>query len=194
MSIKSFKLPALVFSAFVCVFQVASVAMAVPVPPGTPILIVDGKIENGGPNTTVTPIVTGFLGAFDFGHVVGGLFSQITSGGTPLVGGSYVDFAIRDQNLGTVFSLTNSAPASVTSTLTGTEFSASQAEVPAGVPSYWNTLSMVWSVAGVPIHIDVANTGGSNSDGFAAVPLPPAVLLFGTGLIGLIGIARRRFF
>jgi hypothetical protein len=40
---------------------------------------------------------------------------------------------------------------------------------------------------------DLTNSPGANgSTGFAAVPIPAAAWLFGSGLIGLIGIARRK--
>ena len=38
----------------------------------------------------------------------------------------------------------------------------------------------------------IAVIGGGNSALEAAVPAPPAVYLFGSGLLGLIGICRRR--
>ena len=84
--------------AIVCVFVFpgASVSLAVLVPPGTPILIVDGIGDIG--NTTVVPTVMAFpvANGFEFGQASGGIFSPIMSGVTALAGGSLVDFAIHE--------------------------------------------------------------------------------------------------
>ena len=109
-----------------------------------------------------------------------------------------MDFAIQNiTNTSQVFSLTNPGTGltTVTASLTGPSLAGSE-QVPAVVGDYYNTLTLQWTVFGTLFNIQVLNAGAgaSGNDGFAAVPLPPAVLLFGTGLIGLIGIARRSFF
>jgi len=167
----------------------ASVGQAAPVPANTPILIVDGLADA---NTTVIPDVVNPLPGFDFGQVVGGTFSQIIANSTVLQGGSLVDFAIQDQNNLNVYSLINPGATGVTTTLSGMNLSGSE-QVPASVGSYFNTLTMLWTIGqtSVPFNIQVLNAG-ANNDGFAAVPIPAAAVLFGTGLAGLVGIARRK--
>lgn len=179
-------------AAFLFMLQGVTVAMAVPVPSGTPILIVDGTTElNGATNTTVTPTIVNPIGGFNFGQVIGGVFSAIVSDVTALAGGSLVDFAIQDQsNPANVFSLTDPSPNVVVATLSGPNLTGNE-EVPAVVPAYYNTLDLVWTIGGNLFNVQVLNAG-PNTDGFAAIPIPPAVFLFGSGLIGLIGIARRK--
>lgn len=167
--------------------------MAAPVAPGTPILMVDGNADS---NLTVTPtIVNANSAGWNFGQVVGGVFTPI---GT-VDGGALVDFAIQSiSNPVIIHSLTSAvSPSSVLAltTFSGPSLSG-QEQVPNPVGDYYNTIDIKWYVnggLGVPFEVVFGNAGPTN-DGFAAVPLPPAALLFGTGLIGLIGIARRRFF
>jgi len=180
------------------VFPGASVSLAVLVPPGTPILIVDGIGDIG--NTTVVPTVMAFpvANGFEFGQASGGIFSPIMSGVTALAGGSLVDFAIHE--IGKPFtsfaSLTAPGPFTVSATL-GTPLPSSFAQAPSPViGDYFNSLSLVWNIGAVPIEFDFLNGGAglAGTDGFQAVPIPTVALLFGTGLIGLIGIARRSLF
>lgn len=189
---KSCKLSAVFFWALVfAVCQLETVVLAGLAPSGTPILIVDG-IDS---DTTVSPVITNnpIFGSFVFGQVIGGAFSPITA---PLQGNTLVDFAITGGGCAPFCSLTTpNVATTVTANLTGTNLSGF-AENPGGIFDYYNTLEITWTgVGGIfGISLQSLNGGGGNTDGFAAVPLPPAVLLFGTGLIGLIGIARRSFF
>ena len=179
-------------TAFVFVFQVGSVAWAVPLPTGTPVLIVDG---DGDPDATVTITFANLLSGFTFGQLSGGGFVPIISGVTPLAGGTLVDFAVRQDALpNAVASLTVPNGATITGDLMGPiPFANSQSPVVG--TDYYNSLTLVFSSFGLPFSIQVLNGNGvGGTDGFAAVPIPPAALLFGTGLIGLIGIARKSVF
>lgn len=169
-----------------------SVAMAAPVPSGTPILFVDGI---GDQDLTVTPTVLQVSSSvWNAGQLVGGVFQSI---GT-LPGGTLVDFAIQSVSNNTiVHSLTSAvAPNSIVAvtTLSGPSL-IGQEQQPNPVGDYYNTIDIQWFVAGgaFPFSVTFGNAG-ANTDGFAAVPIPHAALLFGTGLIGLIGIARRSLF
>ena len=193
---KSCKLSAVFLGALVfAVCQLETVVLAGLAPSGTRILIVDGI---GDGDTTVTPDIVNPIPGFKFGQLIGGNFSEIIANTTAINGGALVDFAIQNiTNTSQVFSLTNPGTGltTVTASLTGPSLAGSE-QVPAVVGDYYNTLTLQWTVFGTLFNIQVLNAGAgaSGNDGFAAVPLPPAVLLFGTGLIGLIGIARRSFF
>ncbi len=93
---------------------------------------------------------------------------------------------------GTVISQTNSAPVSIVATLSGQKLSGNE-KVFNPVAAYYNTLDFQWLLGGKLISFQVLKTR-TNTDGFAANPIPPAALLFGSGLIGLVVIARRNLF
>ena len=58
---------------------------------------------------------------------------------------------------------------------------------------YFNTLSLRWDLPGFGIASIQVFNAGSNNDGFQqSIPIPAAALLFGTGLAGLVGVARRK--
>lgn len=185
------KLSTAIFLAVVfSLFHIQAVTWAVPVPAGTPILIVDGLLDD---DSTVTPDVVNPIPGFTFGQVVGGVFSSIIANTTSLAGGTLVDFAIQNNgNTSQVFSLTNPGISTVTANLSGPSLSGKE-EVPVLVGDYFNTLTLEWNVFGTLFNFQVLNAGPTE-DGFAAVPIPPVAILFGTGLIGLIGIARRNLF
>ena len=172
-------------------FPSLSLAAPVPLPSGQKVLVVDG-IGDGPTNTTVTPTVTSFLGDFTFGQVDGGgTFSEIVSGVTALAGGTFIDFAIKDNTTMAVSSLTMPNFAVITGTF-DTEVPSTSAQVPSlPTGSYFNTLNLLWTVGGINVSAQFLNAG-ANVDGFQPVPIPSAALLFGTGIIGLIAFARRK--
>jgi len=174
------------------VFPGASVSLAAPLPVGTPVLIVDG---DGDIDTTVNLTFTSLLPGFTFGQLTGGVFIAITSGSTALAGGTLVDFAVRqDASPNAVASLTVPNGATITSNLQGPIPFANSVNPVVGT-DYFNTLVLGFSSFGTTFSVQVLNgNGAGGTDGFAAVPIPPVALLFGTGLIGLIGIARRSLF
>jgi hypothetical protein len=67
----------------------------------------------------------------------------------------------------------------------------SNAELPASGPgdNYWGVMNIEW--LGFQATTNVTYTGSSPYDGFAPVPLPGAVWLLGSGLIGLVALRRR---
>lgn len=178
-----------------CGYAFVSTTLAAPLPFGQKVLIVDGQ---GDGNTGVTPTVIAPLSpanGFEFGQVLGGSFSPIVSEVTELAGGSLVDFAIHETGkpLTAFASLTNPGLIGLTATF-ATPLPATSAQVPNALGgNYYNTLTLSWTFMGNLFEFEFLNAGGVN-DGFQPVPVPTAALLFGTGLIGLIGIARRSWF
>ncbi len=206
------KLPAKVFLLSLVVvlaflpLHAAQAALVVTAPGG--VTMVDGSGDGN-----VVPFAIEFaVGVnslpFDFGHVDNmGVFQSIltvpsltgpfgfgstsVSGTTTFLAGQVVDFALSN---GTdVFSISDPlvdyADLTFDTPITG------------GVPDpYYNSLTINWNSAnigpGLPGLFTTATflNAGGNADGFAPVPIPPAALLFGSGLIGLIGIARRSLF
>jgi hypothetical protein len=60
-------------------------------------------------------------------------------------------------------------------------------------PNFWSSLnSCVVCSADGPANSDIAYVFDGTATVTSVVPLPGAVLLFGSGLLGLIGIARRK--
>lgn len=58
----------------------------------------------------------------------------------------------------------------------------------------WGGISGVFDANGVPVTaFSLSSTSGFNYAQAAVVPVPAAVWLFGSGLLGLIGVARRKF-
>jgi hypothetical protein len=152
----------------------------------------------GSPNSTVAGTVDTAAGTGTF-----------TSGGTPFFGHAWtgtVTFGNETSGAGS-WAYSAGTGASATGTY---NYSLSAGQVAMGILFDWNT-SM-----GIPV-LNILNADGSGVDidgdgtlgttmaagpfagspvGFAAtpaaVPVPAAVWLFGSGLMGLVGVARRR--
>ena len=60
------------------------------------------------------------------------------------------------------------------------------------IPSLAGTLSVTFDVASGTSYFFGANANANIYTNVSAVPVPAAVWLFGSGLIGLIGLARRK--
>ena len=183
-------------------------ALVVTAPGG--VLMVDG---NG---SGVTPFAVEFsVGVnsvpFEFGYVgSSGLFQNIlsipamtgplgtstVSGSASFTAGQVVNFALR--NGPSIFSIADTVTDFADLTF-DTEVLGGGVPNP-NVTPYFNSLTIDWNEANIGTGIPglfVTTTflnAGFNNDGFAPVPIPTTALLFATGLIGLIGIARRGLF
>ena len=167
------------------------------------VLMVDGSDSNVTVNITALdgtlPVAT-----YDFGFVTGGGYNRITSaiGSYTFAGGAMVDFALRDRGLdntfGTgddiIYSISN--PADYANQWYYTPIAASNSRNPVVNGPYYHTLALLWDLdrngvvdAGFDIGVSTPLTG---TDGVMPVPLPAAVWLLGSGLLGLAGSLRRK--
>ncbi len=150
----------------------------------------------GSPNSTVVGTVDTAAGT-----------GQFTSGATPFFGLPWTGTVVYgDETSGVgAWNFSSGSGASATGTY---NYSLAAGQVAMGVLFDWNSSS------GIPV-LNILNADGSGVDidgdgtlgtkmatgpfggspiGFAgtAVPVPAAVWLFGSGLLGLVGVARRR--
>ncbi len=134
---------------------------------------------------------------YNFGFVDGTGFNEIVPS-TNLFGtwgafaaGQVVNFALQKVGNGDIFSLADPADYADKIFLHLVDNSP-QIPTP-NVSAYYNTLIINWNEVPGKFSVSIAHVG-SAFDGVAPVPIPSAALLFGTGLIGLIAIARRSVF
>lgn len=133
----------------------------------------------------------------DFDFFAGSIFTPIiskgaTTGNWPFLKGDVVNFSLGN-NAGIIFSITDPADyvdKNFEQEITG--------EIPSpSVFPYFNTLNIDWDESessGALIAAASILDDGPQFNGVAPAPLPISALLFGSGLIGLVGIARRSLF
>ena len=182
----------------------------------TPALAVDGPglvLMVDGLDRNVTVNISALdgtlpLAKYDFGFVAGGSYNLITNqfgttfGSYTFAGGAMVDFALRDRGsdntFGTVddmiYSISN--PADYADQWYYTPIAASNSRNPVVSSPYYHTLALLWDldrngVMDTGFDIGVS-TPLSGTDGVMPVPLPAAVWLLGSGLLGLAGSLRRK--
>ena len=144
------------------------------------------------------------LGAYDFGFITGSGYTRITSriGSYVFNGGDIVDFALRSRGLDNIFGTVDdrifsiSDPADYANQTYLSEIAPSFSQNPVVSNPYYRTLLLTWDldlngVADTGFNLSVTTPLLSN-DGMMPVPLPAAAWLFGSGLLGLAALARRR--
>ena len=179
---------------FLGIFLMAGSAMAIPLmTSSTAVMMIDGVGDNDimvnvGTVDTSTDIDFGFINT-------GGDFVAIVSGfqyygSHSFKGGAIVDFAIRDSMGGNI---TRASEGTAEMFLSGDVLATSSAQ-PTVLKNYWQNLTITWASGNNDM---VVNLSGVD-DGFAPAPAPapePATMfLLGSGLLGLAGMGRKRFF
>ncbi len=167
------------------------------------VLMVDGTDANVTVKVTVVD-GTVPLGQYDFGFVTGGGYTKITStsGSHTFLGGDRVDFALRDRGpdkkFGTgddvIYSISN--PVDYADQWYFLPIDPAYSRHPVVSSPYYHELVLAWDLNRDGIldtGFDIAaSTPLSSKDGVAPVPLPAAAWLFGSGLLGLTGVGRRK--
>lgn len=165
--------------------------------------MVDGTDKNV---TVKVKVVDGTipLGQYDFGFVTGGSYKKITStsGSYTFQGGDLVDFALRDRGSDKKFGTGDDVIYSISNLVDYADqwyylpIDPSYSRHPVISSPYYHELVLAWDLNRDGIldtGFDIAaSTPLSSKDGVAPAPLPDAAWLFGSGLLGLIGVARRK--
>lgn len=198
------KLPMLLISIFFLVVPVHTASALLVTGPGS-VRMVDGTDSGSGVDGVAFNVTS--PSGYDFGYVTGSpgslTFNFISSttpvsgpvdiglgmGSWSFTGGDIVDFALK-QNFGSedIFSIAEGF-----GTLEFFNQVSGSGVNPAVLIPYFNTLEISWNIPSLNFGLSILD-GVGQFDGLTVVPIPPAALLFGTGLIGLIGIARRSLF
>jgi hypothetical protein len=170
--------------------------------PGT-VLMIDGTDSNVTVNVTALD-GTLPLAAYDFGFVTGTGYTAITStiGSYVFNGGDTVNFALRNRGLDNTFGTGDDLvysildPADYANQTYLLAIAPSYSQNPVVSSPYYRSLLLTWDldlngVADTGFDLSVT-TPLSSYDGMTPVPLPAAAWLFGSGLLGLAALARRR--
>lgn len=192
---KSSKFSIVLFAAvFVCGSVNSAFALMVGSPGG--VMMVDGKDGNDTISGVSFQINQG--PGYNFGFVDGaGFTSIIPNGGLsgnwgPFAAGQVVNFALQKATgTPTIYSLADVND--YADKLFEQVVNNGQPPNPSSIVTYFNTLRIDWNNIPGAFSVSILDAG-SAYDGMTPIPLPPAALLFGTALIGLIVIARRSLF
>jgi hypothetical protein len=171
------------------------------------VLIIDGTDADNGVGTFNID-ATMPSANYDFGFVDNGVFIPIALSPTgpaswfgtyQFLGGSWINFALRYHSSGNIYSIAN--PADYANQLYLNPIDPSHSMNPVVSSTYYNTLVLEWDLNGNGFNpfydAGITITQALNPyDGMAPapVPIPAAILLFGTGLMSIFGLSRRRVF
>lgn len=174
------------------------------------VLMVDGTDANVTVNVSALD-GTWPLNRYDFGFLAGSSYTRITNnsglnqlGSWQFNGGDVVNFALRDRGLDGLFGTADDLiysigdPLDYTNQIYSLPIDPSHSQNPVVTSPYYRSLIIAWDLdrngvtdAGFDIGV---TTPLLSYDGImpTPVPLPGAIWLLGSGLLGLAGLARRR--
>jgi len=175
-----------------------SSAFALTVTNPSSVLMIDGVGDNNMTVQVTAADVTFPISQYDFGFYSGGNFTSITSTinwSYTFNGGDVVDFALREKASNTIYDIAN--PLDYANQFYSLSIDPSLSQNPIVSSPYYHSLLIAWDLN----HDGIADPGFGftvtpllSNDGMAptVVPLPAAAWLFGSGLLGLGALARRR--
>lgn len=179
-----------------------SSAWALTVSSAGTVLMIDGT--DAGVNVSFTAVDATFpISQYDFGFVSGGSYTSITTFANTytFAGGTVVDFALRNRGTDGIFGTADdliysiSNPLNYATQIFSFPIAASNSQNPVVPYTYYNALTLVWDLNKDGIAdtgFDIAITALSGKDGLAPVPVPAAIWLLGSGVVGLLGLGARR--
>jgi len=169
------------------------------------VMMIDGTDHNGGV-ATFNIDLTLPLPMYDFGFVSGNVFTPIALapngpdslwGQYNFSGGSLVDFALRNNQTSTIYTIED--PADYANQIFSGPIDPSHSVNPVVTSTYYNTLAIEWDLNGNGFNplqdAGLTLTYAVNPyDGMAPapVPLPTSMLMFGSGLVGFVGMSWHR--
>jgi hypothetical protein len=171
------------------------------------VLMIDGMDHNGGV-ATFNIDLTLPLPMYDFGFVNGNVFTSIALapngpdslwGQYNFSGGSLVDFALRNNQTSMIYTIVD--PADYANQIFSGPIDPSHSVDPVVTSTYYNTLAIEWDLNGNGFNplqdAGLTLTYAVNPyDGMAPapVPIPTSMLMFGSGLVGFVGMSWHRIF
>jgi hypothetical protein len=169
------------------------------------VLMIDGTDHSGGV-ATYNIDLTLPVPMYDFGFESGGVFTPIAlapNGPASLIGqysfsgGSLVDFALRNNQTSAIYTIAD--PADYANQVYLGPIDPSHSVNPQVADSYYNTLAIQWDLNGNGFNplqdAGLTLTYAVNPyDGMAPapVPIPTSMLMFGSGLVGFVGMSWNR--
>jgi len=171
------------------------------------VLMIDGTDHNSG-DATFNIDLTLPVPMYDFGFVDGSGFTPIALapngpaslyGQYTFSGGSLVNFALRNDQTSTIYTISD--PADYANQVYLNPIDPSHSVNPQVAYTYYNTLAIEWDLNGNGFNplqdAGITLTFAVNPyDGMAPapVPIPTSLLMFATGLVGFVGMSWQRIF